>query len=361
MTSLSRNTTVSKHEPEPLPARLVSIDFVRGIGIVSFTYWHAANYFCIDHSSSIPSVRFTLYATGLFIFTAGLLIGLHYDPIFQALARRKETSFRLIARGVKLILIFLGASALKNGIGRPGLLSRTVGDGISVLYTQRWDLPLQILTPIAGLLISAPILLWLLGKFGSNAFGVVGLVVITMDVLMPHPLPYFWHYYFVGFVGVWSGSTLSRNWSTCSSKVRERPLTVYVIPLTIYLILQSSAVISESWYDILLYSLWGNLAIIASFFIAIGLPVFYFYDLGGRKSGFVSKAFVTLGRHTLLAYLLQVCLLNVLRASKIVIPTKDMTVVVVIAAVVGCACMISAYAAQSMGPRSRRFYSFLLG
>jgi len=82
--------------------RLLSLDFLRGFGVITFIVWHCYAYFYKYPQGSSPVHRGTICATGLFIFLGGFLVGNHYYSRLSSSKDAASIARRLLVRAAKL-------------------------------------------------------------------------------------------------------------------------------------------------------------------------------------------------------------------------------------------------------------------
>jgi hypothetical protein len=144
-------------------ARDLTLDLVKGALVAVMVVYHAMNTFSTAGPDEYAYVRFV---SGSFILISGYIVARFHEAHFRADWR--GTSRRLVARGLKLLLLFTLMNLLINltGVGNPNKVQLGIQGYTSALFKvyvagQEGHASFQILLPIAYLLVAAPALLML--------------------------------------------------------------------------------------------------------------------------------------------------------------------------------------------------------
>ena len=165
------------------PARIEALDWTKGALILCMVVYHAINY-----SAFRPlAFRYLAFLPPSFILITGFLVGRVYASKYDLNSSRPYV--RLVERGAKLLLIFVLLNllcfiarerSLLDGLGefcdRAGMIFG-YGNGRNAIF--------EVLLPIAYFLLLAPVLLWARWRFSSSALGLAGLVFllcVTLDL-----------------------------------------------------------------------------------------------------------------------------------------------------------------------------------
>src|SRR5262245_17197981 len=145
--------------------RDLTLDVVKGALVVVMVVYHAMNIFSTAGPDEYAYVRFV---SGSFILMSGYIVARFDGPRFKADWR--GTSRRLVARGLKLLILFTLLNLLINltGIGNPDKVQLGLRGYTSTLFEvyvagEPRYASFQILLPIAYLLVAAPAVLMLGG------------------------------------------------------------------------------------------------------------------------------------------------------------------------------------------------------
>jgi hypothetical protein len=294
--------------------RINALDYVKGLGIIFFIYWHAISYTYSPGVWATPSGRFVHCATGMFIFIAGVLVGFHYSRKSASGNSSRKVYTRLVIRGLKLIAYFLTGYFLKQFVEQKvlnfQLLETVITNSVSLFYKDRWDLPLQILFVIGSYLISASAALWLESRGWTNIIVTAIVSAFIVEAIIKQPLPYFWHYFLVGLSGEMGGLLMRRHWFALRERLESRFVKIYLPILTVFLIIDLGAAASEFTYQLFLSWTSLNLFSVIMNVLGMGLPFFRKVDIQNRKLYYFSWL-SKLGQYSLLVYLVQISILMI--------------------------------------------------
>jgi hypothetical protein len=151
--------------------RDLTLDVVKGVLVVVMVVYHAMNIFSTAGPDEYAYVRFV---SGSFILMSGYIVARFDGPRFKADWR--GTSLRLVARGLKLLVLFTLLNLLigLTGIGNPDKVQLDLQGYVGALYEvyvagEPGYASFQILLPIAYLLVAAPTVL-MLGRLSKWLF-----------------------------------------------------------------------------------------------------------------------------------------------------------------------------------------------
>jgi len=173
-------------------ARDLTLDVVKGALVVVMVVYHAMNIFSTAGPDEYAYVRFV---SGSFILMSGYIVARFDGPRFKADWR--GTSRRLVARGLKLLILFTLLNLLISltGIGNPDKVQSDLQGYTGTLFEvyvagEPRYASFQILLPIAYLLVTAPTVLmlgrlskWLFVASFATAFAVslMGIESVNLD------------------------------------------------------------------------------------------------------------------------------------------------------------------------------------
>jgi acyltransferase-like protein len=272
--------------------RDLTLDVVKGALVVVMVVYHAMNIFSTAGPDEYAYVRFV---SGSFILMSGYIVARFDGPRFKADWR--DTSRRLVARGLKLLILFTLLNLLINltGIGNPdkvqlGLQGYT--DTLFEVYVagEPRYASFQILLPIAYLLVAAPTVLmlgrlskWLFVASFATAFALslLGIESVNLDFAV------------LGAIGL-SGGILTNS--------VEKPLAMTGVWSTAGSLLASV---------ILMKYLSANLATYA-FGTMVILKLLYELGKAVGPESPLARALILLGRYSLICYIAQIIFMQVL-------------------------------------------------
>ena len=292
--------------------RLNSVDFIKGIGIISFILWHCYDYFYITSSLRPPLGRFILYTTGIFIFMSGFIVGYHY---YQKYIKASESdrhfiNNRLYIRAMKLVCYVFIANLASNIIINKNIgvniIKQTVYLLISLLYTDRWDISFQVLVVIAFGLMLSPLILRL--EAHDKVFTTEILIVIISaccfyDVFNMSRIPYLWRYLPLSLTGMILGIYFKnikfQGWN-------ENNRYIY---LTCFLGLCLAAAIFPRWYKYILMETGPYLILIISVFLSLNRIASKFIEQHFMLPHIISRGLVFIGQYSLFIYFTQIIII----------------------------------------------------
>jgi hypothetical protein len=296
VTLTSSRQTITTPVPAISPSRSAVLDGVKGLLVLTMVLYHWLNYFVTREGEIYRYLRFV---TPSFIFITGFLITSIYLPKY--LIGSREVTGRLVTRGVKLVAMFVAlnlVAALVRHEASEGLAAAAgtfvtkapamffAADGRAAVF--------EVLAPIGYLLVLAPVLL--LGcafhrhfLVAASVAGIGGLYLLkaadhgsaTVELLT------------LGLLGMLIGRRLTV--ATIDAAVgRPAPwLGAYAVHLVL---LTAFDVVYE-------------LQVVA---LVLNLVLFYLTAKALGARGMVAARIITLGQYSLLAYVAQIALLQVL-------------------------------------------------
>ena len=293
---LQSETALGPAPGSSVPARrprIDELDMTKGVLVVLMVVYHTLNY----STNYRLSFLYLPFLPPSFILITGFLIGRLYLRGNSAVT--SGTLMRLAFRGVRLVAIFTVLNLLAQLVGR-NKPSGPAGE-FGVHFFDYWfeiyvlggaAAAFEVLLPIAYLLILAPVLL-LLARVSRLIPPIVSLAVIAASIAVER-----WEEPCVnltllsaGFLGVMIGSfggpilRLGRYW-----------------PIAAAAYLGYTLILRSVGQTVVMQLIGASLAVVAIFSICAALGT----------NGFLRQRVVTLGRHSLLAYIFQIAFLQVL-------------------------------------------------
>jgi hypothetical protein len=291
--------------------RLSSLDFLKGFGIITFIVWHSYAYF-YKYPQGYSSVhRITIYATGLFIFLSGFLVGNHYYP---KLVKTKDIALitkRLLARAVKLtsyvVIANLLVAVLLERRSIYGAFVDTFRNLFSLVNKDRWDISLQILIVIAlGLLCTLPIII-LHERYGNRSsyiFLILLAGLYVFDAFYSEHLPYLWRYLPLSIAGSLLGLFLTGDYKR--NTILACGLTCLIIATSLCV----ASALSSRCYDYILVETGPYAILIVTIFMAIGSLAYYILDLRKNMPFWLKKSLIIAGQQSLFIYIVQIVMIR---------------------------------------------------
>jgi len=278
--------------------RNTALDFTKGLLVLAMVLYHWLNYFVSIEGFFYVYVRFV---TPAFIFLAGFFVSNVYRAKYGTIGW--PLAGRLLERGLKLCLVFTGLNLLVNAVMNQNYNGEALGircflKNIGAIYIRGTGeyAAFEILLPISYLLMFSPILLLAekLWKYTALciSLGMLGLAFLVrqmgvssynLELLSVGALG-FW----VGFVSLEKIGVLARRRSliTVVYGIHLGLITLVGLPYTLHL-------------------------------VGVFLNLLLFYSLGMRfsQSGGIARNINLLGRYSLLTYIAQIGVLQVLRRA----------------------------------------------
>jgi peptidoglycan/LPS O-acetylase OafA/YrhL len=271
-------------------SRDLPLDFVKGMLVIVMVIYHVMNIFSTASAEAYGYIRFV---SGSFIFISGYIISTFYEQKFQK--DRIGTSERLVARGLKLLLIFTILNILihltgfgnpdKTEIGMQKYLNNLLT--IYILGDSRYA-SFQILIPISYLLILSPVFLLLheSRKFLTLVSLMVAFCFSFLDIKSFNI-----GFVIIGIIGISIGMVMNKL--EVSFVIKSRPIIFSCLLPCIYLMGYMDR-------NVMTYS------------IGIMIVIKLFYDIGktAELGNHINKAIILFGQYSLLCYIVQIIFLQ---------------------------------------------------
>lgn len=319
-----------------MAGRLHFIDALKALGIFMFIIWHVFENFYGYAPVSSSLFRSVICVTGYFVFSSGFMIGFHYynDKKY----RINWLWNRLGVRAAKLILIALTAGMvmtfLQNRQFNADLFTPLMNI-ISLFYTDRWDIPLQVLLAIGCTLIWGMICLrlrqtWILGLVHLVVLG----ALFSWELLLNNRLPYLWRYVFQGYIGIFIGLFFINHVMVQESEKKQSTILLMAVSLSVFFFMEILVILDPKTYYIFLFDTILQAIMIASFFVGFSLLFRELLDTK-RNDGIlrVIRPFLLLGKHSLFVYLIQIIIINlilIVHPLKILSSVECMTISIIL-------------------------------
>lgn len=290
--------------------RNLAIDFTKGLLVVGMVLYHSIDYF--THGSLL--IKYIRFITGAFVFISGFLISNVYLKKYDL--NESKIYLRLFSRGIKLILTFTGLNLAanlffaKNYDGRE-LNVRMLMDNIYYIYIPG-DYKLaafEILLPIAYLMfISGALIMALRKRFKFISLLFAALFVYCSVEIFNTDAAYNFIYITIGMFGItlgfipdyWQKRLFDHKYLVICSYI------AYLIFISLY----------KLYYPVYVGSVLLNLIVI--------------YMLGARLASqrMTAGKLIFLGRYSLLSYIVQIAVLQMLVRVFAKIPLNEGKVLV---------------------------------
>lgn len=274
--------------------RIDALDFTKGMLVLSMVAYHSLNY------STRPELGFQYIAflPPSFILITGFLLSRVYSV--RTLAGDKRVWKRLLVRGGKLLALFtvlnFAASFVRGGTAGGDVLGIGYiinhGFDIYVAGGGRWAV-FEVLLPIAYLILFAPCLLWL-DQWKSAALPLATIAVLFLFALLEHSGNPFAN---GGMVGA---GMLGMVMGRVSGGVLELFGRYWWMTLVGYGVYFSLSLTIGQPY---LMQLVGAV---------VALAVFFGLGLRAGGSGWLQQRNLTLGKYSLVSYIVQIVILQCL-------------------------------------------------
>ncbi len=328
--------------------RLVALDWIKAVGIACFILWHAIDYFFTADIADTRIGRSIFFTTGLFVFSAGFMVGFHYVPRMENPAFAASTRWRLVTRGAKLLGIFLCAKAasmaIEGGVPAARDLLQGAADVASLFYVDRWDQPLQVLAVISLVLIVTPFCHFLTRTPWRRVALIALIIGGTGELLTDSHVPYLWRNFAVGVVGMVFGR---RVYQSRPFPVRTLHMLVW-ISLPVLAGLSVTAAASIGVYHVLLRTTLPNLLSVVAVFLALGIPVHMRFSVHGEVPSRTFRYLCLTGEMSLYVYLLQIVLIRLLSATRAVVRSEDLSRSLAMALAIWAVCALACITTRSL-------------
>jgi len=163
----------------------LSLDAVKGVLVLLMVVYHVMS---IASTADVEAFRYIRFISGSFVFLSGFIVARFIDAAFDR--DPGATAFRLLARGLKIVLIFTVLNALIQISGFGNVSKRTAGfqaliENAATIYATGDNrmASFVVLLPIAYVLIIAPVFLRVAGKRNPVAAGIVLATVLSVCTL----------------------------------------------------------------------------------------------------------------------------------------------------------------------------------
>jgi len=272
-----------------------ALDFLKGFLVLIMVVHHCLGYFM---GRDYPAIKYFDFVTGAFVFVAGFVVSSIYSTRVGFMPR--QTCWRLMQRGSKIILLFLIINSAINLVvkvnynGRPFGLAQFYGESYSVFWLgNKAVAAFEILLPIAyTLIVSALLLLWFRAKL-LLVLPVSGLLIYCS--LLEDP-PFNLYYLCLGLSGFGVGLFCDR--ARAQTLIQNHYRLIFVVCTCVY-----AALITYLHKDNLPLYLFGIVSIVGAF---------YLYAVDFNYAWPTNRAVVLLGQYSLLGYLAQILFLQLL-------------------------------------------------
>lgn len=269
--------------------RDIDIDFTKGILVVLMVVYHGLNYF-MDIWSVI---KYIYFLTGSFVFISGFLISYVYLDSYKN--RYHQMYIRLIKRGLKLLIIFIVLNVIisilfkYNYRGHPFKITKILSDAYYIFVIGDVKMAFEILIPISYLLlIAAPILYMLI-----NGKRIVAMTIIAVTILFC----LFYgdglrnlRYLSIGMIGILTGNYICDIRSIINNN-RVKIIIFFII------------------YNTFISFYYPPYALYACGVIA-NLSIIYLISI--NSNNFLKKEIILLGCYSLVGYIIQIALLQII-------------------------------------------------
>lgn len=274
--------------------RLAFLDLAKGILVILMVVYHSLNYTNEYHLA----FRYLSFLPPSFILVTGFLITIVYYPRYA----RGETSvsYRLITRGLKLLALFIALNVAAQFVRSP-VYGQSLSMGVPAFFAG-WrevflrgsgpSVAFEVLLPIAYLLLLAPSLLWF-ARFHVAALPAVTALVVGAGAFMDFQgvANANFNLLSAGLIGMVAGRFLPR------AELIGRPIIFAVLGYAVY-------------FPLSLAKGYVYLVQLAGACVALLLICCVSLRLGER--GFIQRFLIREGQYSLLAYIVQIGVLQVL-------------------------------------------------
>ena len=270
--------------------RDISLDYVKGILVISMVIYHIMNYFTNTGAKEFEHVRFV---TGSFIFISGYIISYFYERRF--FSNKSLISRRIIFRGLKLLAIFtmLNVLILLTGFSNPNKPTSSIVQILNNLHNiyifgDKRLSSFQILLPISYNLILFPLLFLFKKKFISILiffltfllfYSILGVNFVIFDLML------------IGITGFYIGVIKVK--SNKLYNIENKFLILTIITVCIYYF---------KIFDINLLTYIIGVTII--------LKLIYNFSITINLNSLINKNVILLGKYTLICYIAQIIFLH---------------------------------------------------
>jgi len=297
--ALDAQTTTSSPKPQRIPA----LDFTKGALVLIMVLYHWINYFIGPEWGYYQYLRFL---TPSFIFITGFMISNIYLSKYAAADPR--LSKRLFTRGIKLLAVFLFLNLARTFVvpllGTGGLVRNPLTPGNIFAVFVSGNLPIaggklaafSILVPIGYLLMVSGALMRPYRAYKYTFHIVCGLFLMSILALaLTGARSYNLEYITIGMLGVVVGFLPI---TTINNIVRHPYVLAfaylcYTVVITIWNVPFPTLVVG----------------------VALSVGVIYLIGASGSESGTIRSEVILLGKYSLLGYISQIAILQILSAG----------------------------------------------
>jgi fucose 4-O-acetylase-like acetyltransferase len=300
--------------------RYVSIDLLKGVGVISFIAYHVGERFSENRYTDVWYLA-QVFVTSFFIFSSGFMVGFHYYHLNSTRSEYFLTAKRLLIRAGRLFtLVFLFGTSKSVAIDGLSILSSFKNSFYiisSLVIIDRWDVPFQALLVISLTLAASAVLLSAYRSNPNQLYLFVFLytsLFIGIDCFTQLRLPYLWRYIPHGILGIPIG-IFFKNYIFNPNRTHNRRLLLNAgyISMFLFLIFEIFVLSSTPAYDFVKDRLFPNIIMNLCFFSGFGL-IFHVYFDHINTTNYALRLLKYMGKRTLLIYIAQGILINV--ASK---------------------------------------------
>lgn len=271
-----------------------ALDFTKGTLVILMVIYHWLNYF-VELQWDV--YRYLRFLTPSFIFISGFIISAIYSPALAS--QHSQINRRLWQRGLKLLALFTALNLLvmllsPQSADASPLRLATVGERVFAVYvTGNGRAVFDVLVPIAYFLMFAPFLLMASRRVpGSLAVMVSGtLILACVQSLRGEPVANL-ELLAIAFLGMLIG-TMSL----------QRILNLA----------KPAAIVGGYGLYLMAIAVWNVLFPLQIAGVCLSLLLLYLVGVWAGPRGWLARTLIQLGRYSLLSYIGQVVILQLLR------------------------------------------------
>jgi len=284
----------AKHQTRsaPVSGRIAALDMTKGVLVLLMVVYHSFNY-STDYTLGF---KYLPFLPSSFILITGFLIS--YLSM-RTDADRSRNPLRMPLRGLRLVLIFTLLNLAGEAIGRHKL--NVDPEGIGYVFDHWFDIYITgnahaafvVLLPIAYLLILAPLLI-VLDRASRFVVPILAILLISYEAFLAQPdeLSANLSLLMAGVAGILLGRTSGRSLGAMGR--------YWFVALAVY---GAYIAIAQAFEQTPIIQLLGACLAVAAVFCCCARA--------GNK-GLLQRRLVTLGKYSLIAYIVQIGLLQVL-------------------------------------------------
>ena len=275
--------------------RFDELDFVKGTLVLFMVLYHWLNYFI---GLDWDGYRYLRFLTPSFIFITGFLVSHAYLQKFAA--DDPQLRRRLVVRGLKLLALFVilnvGAEQLfgsPRGVDAAGGAAALVNRAKAIFLDGRGRAAFDILVSIAYFLVAAPFVVLAAHRTRVSLWAIALATVVTVAMYgaYGHTNPHL-EMVAIAMVGLAAGATDVRRLDSLANGWLLLALyAVYVVAI----------------------ALWDALFPLQVFGVTLTVMLIYRTSVLLGTSGVIQSAVVRMGRYSLLSYIVQIAVLQILR------------------------------------------------